>query len=345
MGIIDAYVESYYEYRGPNQEKYGAIMESDLSISRMWLALYGFTKGFKAAPGNKFYAMCFEHNSGKDKSVRIVEERKTFVCYGCYCGGTIVDLVSLSLGIDKEDVIDILYAYIQNDMNLLNTKEKEKAIPLIQRYNSSLVELAATMCLEKSAEKTEKLNSRILASAKHYGRSKEDLELIAKRVSCSERYVKKLIGVEEQVYDESEYVELPFDVSEGFVLKTQEEINTEIKERRKYKQSVKETSDGYHTFGDYVDMRTHLFIALCNAHRDKAWKSRKHFDEENDPMFDGDFIAGINAPSGVITFHLKMKYWDELDVQEIDRGPKYDGYTDEDVKMRIKSLYKQKGKN
>jgi len=55
-------------------------------------------------------------------------------------------------------------------------------------------------------------------------------------------------------------------------------------------------------------------------------------------MFDGDFIAGINTPTGIITQHIKMKYWDELDVREIDNAPQYDGYTEEDVKSRVKSL-------
>lgn len=57
-------------------------------------------------------------------------------------------------------------------------------------------------------------------------------------------------------------------------------------------------------------------------------------------MFNGCFIAGINTPKGVITFHLKMKFWDELKICEIYNAPKYDGYTEDDVKERIKSLYR-----
>lgn len=124
-------------------------------------------------------------------------------------------------------------------------------------------------------------------------------------------------------------------------IKTIEEINLEIIELKKNGQSVKEISDGHHTFEDYIDMRNRLYIALCEAHYDKSWKSRRHYDEENDPMFNDDFIAGINTPKGVITFHLKMKYWDELNVCEIYNAPKYDGYTEEDVKERIKSLYRR----
>ena len=121
-------------------------------------------------------------------------------------------------------------------------------------------------------------------------------------------------------------------------MKTIEEINQNIIELRRNGQSVKKISDGYHTFGDYIDMRNIYFIALCNAYPELSWKSKKHFDEENDPMFEGDFIAGIFTPDGPITQHLKLKFCDELSVQEIERAPQYDGYTEEDVKIRIKSL-------
>ena len=55
-------------------------------------------------------------------------------------------------------------------------------------------------------------------------------------------------------------------------------------------------------------------------------------------MFDEDFIAGINTPACIITQHIKMKYWNELDVRDFDNAPQYDGYTEEDVRSRLKSL-------
>lgn len=123
-------------------------------------------------------------------------------------------------------------------------------------------------------------------------------------------------------------------------MKSIEEINKYINELRTNNKSVKKISDGYHTFEDYTDMRNTLFVALCNSYPDISWKSKKHYDEESDPMFNGCFIAGINSKKGVITFHLKMKFWDDLNVEEIDRAPKYDNYSEEDVKKRIKSLKK-----
>ena len=57
-------------------------------------------------------------------------------------------------------------------------------------------------------------------------------------------------------------------------------------------------------------------------------------------MYEGDFIAGINNPEGVATYHIKLEYWDLFDISEIDRAPKYDNYTSEDVMNRILSLTK-----
>ena len=117
-----------------------------------------------------------------------------------------------------------------------------------------------------------------------------------------------------------------------------DEINRLILEYKEKVGSVKEISDGHHTIREYIDMRNTLFVALCNAYPNVSWKSKKHYDEENDPMFNGDFIAGINTSDGPITFHLKMRYWDTLIIKELDHAPKYDNYSTEDVMNRIKSL-------
>ena len=83
--------------------------------------------------------------------------------------------------------------------------------------------------------------------------------------------------------------------------------------------STKEISDGNHTFEELYRHRITLFCTLCNLLPEISWKSKKHFDEENDPMFDDSFIAGINTPEGMAT---------------------YDLYSSEDVIDRILSLNK-----
>ena len=123
--------------------------------------------------------------------------------------------------------------------------------------------------------------------------------------------------------------------------KSVEEINEEILSLRKRNISTKDISDGFHTIRDYVELRNLYFIALLNSNKDISWKSRKHFDEETNPMFNGDFIAGIETPLGSVARHIKLFHFDELEVKEIDRAPLYDGYTEEDEKVRIMSLNKK----
>ena len=92
------------------------------------------------------------------------------------------------------------------------------------------------------------------------------------------------------------------------------------------------------TFGELYHHRIILFCTLCNLFPDISWKSRKHFDEENDPMFEGDFIAGINTPDGIASYHIKLKYWDLFHISEIERAPQYDFYSSDDVLERVLSL-------
>ena len=118
-----------------------------------------------------------------------------------------------------------------------------------------------------------------------------------------------------------------------------EEINTEIKKQKKLKNiNTKEVSDTHHTFEKLYEQRVVLFSILCNRFPEISWKSKQHFNEENDPMFNGDFIAGINTPKGQATFHMKLKYWDLFNIQELDRALEYDGYSVDDVIERLLSL-------
>lgn len=123
-----------------------------------------------------------------------------------------------------------------------------------------------------------------------------------------------------------------------------EEINELIKREKELGNSVKDVSDGHHTFRSLYENRLILFATICNCFPSLAWKSKKHFDEENDPMFEGDFIVGINTPLGVATYHFKLENWDLFQIPELPRAVKYDNYSNEDVMKRIYSLSKSKMK-
>ncbi len=119
-----------------------------------------------------------------------------------------------------------------------------------------------------------------------------------------------------------------------------QEINSLI-QKEKGNINVKDVSDGHHTFGELYKNRIMLFCTLCNCNPDISWKSKKHFNEEVDPMFDGDFIAGINTPEGIATYHIKLEFWDLFQIPELDRAPQYDGYDNGTVLQRIYSLSKK----
>ena len=129
--------------------------------------------------------------------------------------------------------------------------------------------------------------------------------------------------------------------SDEYLKHNANKVNQVIKHLKDTKQiSTKEISDGHHTFGDLYKHRIILFCVICNMFPNLAWKSKKHYDEENDFMFNDSFIAGINTPQGIATYHIKLSYWDLFEIPEIERAPKFDNYTSDDVLERLLSLNK-----
>lgn len=99
--------------------------------------------------------------------------------------------------------------------------------------------------------------------------------------------------------------------------------------------SVEQVSDGYHKFAELYQHHCLLFIALlCSQGSNVAWRSRLHKDGT---MFEGWFIAGLNLPTGTITYYLRRSYWYLLDsaVTDYERAPVWDGHTPDDVVFRL----------
>jgi len=96
-----------------------------------------------------------------------------------------------------------------------------------------------------------------------------------------------------------------------------------------------EISDGYHTFNELYEHRHALFSVVCAAF--DGWKSMLH---EDGTMFDGWFIAGVNTPKGMATYHLPMSWWDKFAVTTLPKAPHWDGHTAQQVPERIASLAK-----
>lgn len=101
-----------------------------------------------------------------------------------------------------------------------------------------------------------------------------------------------------------------------------------------------EVSDGYHTFQELYDHRRALtaVLAFAASSAGDSWRSKAHHPD-GDPMFDGYFIVGINLPTGTITYHYKMKYWDDFSgVPELPHAPRWDGATPDDTVRRCLEL-------
>ncbi len=159
---------------------YNIIYHSDLSILRTWISLFdSFEFMMKVRTGNVFYCDCPFHNA-KDLPVCINENSKGFCCYGCGRSGTTITLISEHFHIQMDHTINILYAYIQNDLKILNR--------IFSNYNSK----KADMYFSLSTEKTACLNNRINRYITQNGISADNIRKMSKRLCCSKEYIKKV---------------------------------------------------------------------------------------------------------------------------------------------------------
>lgn len=103
-------------------------------------------------------------------------------------------------------------------------------------------------------------------------------------------------------------------------------------------------SDGHHTMTELYNHRHALFCALLNRldfnYDIFRFKSKLHHDGT---MFNNWFIAGIiiSKSSGrqeQITYHLPLKWWDKLRINELERAPEWDGHNSSDVIDRLLNL-------
>ena len=96
-------------------------------------------------------------------------------------------------------------------------------------------------------------------------------------------------------------------------------------------------SDGYHTFDELYEHRNLLFLNLMRCNSASAWVSRMHSDGS---VIDGWFIAGIELPTGQISYHLPAELWEvacQYSGTIHDRAP-WDGHTSNNVLERLREL-------
>lgn len=105
-------------------------------------------------------------------------------------------------------------------------------------------------------------------------------------------------------------------------------------------------SDGYHTFEELYEYRLYynamLFNEFAKQNLYDVHKSKKHSDG-NIPFGNDDyFIVVAELPTGQITNHYRMKYWDLFQIPEKEKANEYDFHSPKDVIDRINSFIKIK---
>ena len=112
--------------------------------------------------------------------------------------------------------------------------------------------------------------------------------------------------------------------------------------------SIEELSDGYHTFKELYDYRMLYNAAFFNSlafydnWADGCWhveydvhKSKRHSDGEE--CFGGGwFIVMAELPTGQISNHYEMKYWDLFKIPEKERANVWDGHTPQEAAERLR---------
>lgn len=119
------------------------------------------------------------------------------------------------------------------------------------------------------------------------------------------------------------------------------DYNTSLKEcldwlkKQKEPEDKGEISDGYHTFNELYRYRMLYNAAFFNLlPRKCVHKSRKHNDGE--PCFGGGwFIVMANLPTGQISNHYELKYWDLFQIPEREVADEWDGHTPEEAADRL----------
>ena len=102
-----------------------------------------------------------------------------------------------------------------------------------------------------------------------------------------------------------------------------------------------EFSDGYHTFNELYYYRMLYNAAFFNL-LPKEWvhKSKRHHTGEE--CFGGGwFIVMANLPTGQISNHYELKYWDLFQVPEKEFADEWDGHTPQEAAERLHKYLQQ----
>lgn len=98
-----------------------------------------------------------------------------------------------------------------------------------------------------------------------------------------------------------------------------------------------EVSDGYHTFNElyfYRMLYNAAFFNRLQLEGFEVYKSKRHNDGEE--CFGGGwFIVMAELPTGQISNHYEMKYWDLFKIPEYEKANLWDGHTPQEAADRL----------
>ncbi len=119
---------------------------------------------------------------------------------------------------------------------------------------------------------------------------------------------------------------------------TVQEINSKILEL--HDDDRNQISDWYHTFWELYDHRCVLYISLVNISQHiTTWKpfakSQVHYDWTSRDWW---FIVQWYIEWRQISYHLPMKYWDNVLCKEAEKADERDWHTSKDVLDRLLKL-------
>lgn len=102
-----------------------------------------------------------------------------------------------------------------------------------------------------------------------------------------------------------------------------------------------ETSDGYHTFNELYEFRrlynALLFNEWAKQGKYDIHKSERHSDGQE--CFGGNwFIVVAQLPTGQISNHYEIEYWNLFQCEIRERGAEWDGHTPKDVLIRLSAI-------
>jgi hypothetical protein len=99
------------------------------------------------------------------------------------------------------------------------------------------------------------------------------------------------------------------------------------------------TSDGYHTFKELYEFRMLYHACFVNSLNGKydVHKSIRHSDGEL--CFGGGWFTVVcELPTGQISNHYKLEYWEFFNIPSKPVANKYDGHTSKDVIERLEKF-------